>query len=137
MVLVVEAEFRVGNAVRGGADVGGDAGGVGLEGEDIEVAHDLHVFAAFVAVGDFDFDGRGIGAAVVARAEAGFFEGGVVLTCFDGGDAAFDGADRVEVFVEFVLIRGWEVFAEVSGTAEDEVEHLAVERRGSGGAGLL
>ena len=136
MVLVVEAEFRIGYAVRGGADVGGDAGGVGLEGEDIEVAHDLHVFAAFVAVGDFDFDERGVGVEPVARAEAGIFEGGVVLTGFDGGDAAFDGADGVEVFVEFVLIAAGEVFAEIASAAEDEVEHLAVEWGGFGGLAL-
>jgi hypothetical protein len=58
---VGEAEFGIGHAVRRGADVGADARGVGLEGEHVEVAHDLHVFAALVALGDLHLDGRGIG----------------------------------------------------------------------------
>ena len=44
-----------------GSDVGADARGVGLEGEDGQVAHDLHVLAALVALGNLHLDGRRIG----------------------------------------------------------------------------
>jgi hypothetical protein len=55
------------------------------------------------------------------------------------GDAAFEFADRVEVFVEFELIVAAETGAEGSGVIEDEVEEGAavggaLEVCGGGGA---
>lgn len=135
VVLVFEAELGVGDAVGRGADVGADAGGVGLEGEDVEITHDLHVFAALVADGDFDFDGRGIRGAVAAGGEAGFFEGGFFLAELDGGDAALDGADAVEVFIELLLVVLREFFSQIFGAGDDEIEHGAIERLGLGGGG--
>ena len=51
VVLVGESQLGVGRAVWPGADVGADARGVGLESQDSQVAHDLHVLAALVASG--------------------------------------------------------------------------------------
>ncbi len=66
VMLVHEPELRIRNTVRRGADVGADANCVGLEGEHVEVAHDLHVFAELVAFGNLDFDGQGIGCIAIA-----------------------------------------------------------------------
>ena len=104
VMLVVEAEFGIGNAVRRRADVGADAGGVGLEREHVEVAHHLHVLAAFVALGNLDLDGRRIGGVAFARRDAGLLQRGLLLAILDGGDATFHGAHAVEVFVELVLV---------------------------------
>jgi hypothetical protein len=58
VMYIAEPEFRVGDAVRRGADVSADAGGVGLEGQHVEVAHYLHVLTALVAQRDLYLDGR-------------------------------------------------------------------------------
>jgi hypothetical protein len=68
MVLVGESQLGVGGAVGPGADVGADARSVGLEGEDGQVAHDLHVLTALVALGYLHLDGRRIGGVALEEA---------------------------------------------------------------------
>ena len=132
MMGVGESELRVGNPVRGGHDVGAHAGRVGLKGKDVEVAHHLHVLAAFVALGDFDLDRRGVGRVTLAVGDPGLFHGGLLLTGFDPGDAALDGADAVEILVEFVLIFLRQTPAEVLCAADDKIEQLPIDRLGRG-----
>ena len=74
VMLVVESEFRIGNPVRRRADVGADASRVGLERQHVEVAHHLHVLAAFVALRNLDLDGRRIGGVAFAGADAGLLQ---------------------------------------------------------------
>ncbi len=72
MVLIPEPKFRIGNTVRGRSDVGADASRIGLEGQYVEVAHDLHVFAAFVTEGNLDLDGWRISSVAPSRATPAF-----------------------------------------------------------------
>ena len=126
-VVFAQADFGIGHAIRCRADVRADARGVGLEGEHIEVAHHLHVFAAFVANGDFDLDGRRIRRVALARADARFFKGGIFLTLFNRSNSALDRTNAVEVLIELVLVVLSEFFAEIAGAADDQIEHAAVE----------
>ena len=89
MVLVAEAQLGIGRAVGSGADIGADAGGVGLEREHGQVAHHLHVFAALVALGNLHLDGRGVGGVAFGGADAVFLQRRFLLAGLDGGDAAF------------------------------------------------
>ncbi len=104
VMLVVEPKFRIGNAVGRRADVGADASRVGLERQHVQVAHHLHVLAAFVALGNLDLDGRRIGGVAFAGADAGLLQRGFFLAILDGGDAAFHRAHAVQVFIQFVLV---------------------------------
>ena len=104
VMLVVESEFRIGNAVRRRADVGADASRVGLERQHVEVAHHLHVLAALVALRNLDLDGRRIGGVAFAGADAGLLQRRLFLAGFDGGDAAFHGAHAVQVFIQLLLV---------------------------------
>lgn len=128
VVRVAEAEFRIRDTIRRGADVGADACRVCLEGEHGEVAHDLHVFAALVALGDFHLDGRRIAGLALAGGHSGFLQRRFLLPILDGGDATLDRAHAVEVFIELLLVAVRQFLAQVSRAADDEIEHLAVER---------
>ena len=60
-MLIVESEFRIGYSVWQRANVSADACRVSLERQHVEVTHHLHVFAAFVSLGNLDFNGRRVG----------------------------------------------------------------------------
>ncbi len=112
VVAVGDADLRVGaiTAVVGD-DEGGDAGGVGLEGEGHEIKHEFDVLFVVVIVGD----------------DGGLFGGGDDDVEFSVAvDAAFDVADGGEVFVDFAAIGGTEVGLEFFGVAHDEVEDAFV-----------
>ena len=47
---------------------------------------------------------------------------------FDGGNSAFHSAHAIQVFVEFVLVVLGQCSAKVFGAADDEVEHLTIQR---------
>ena len=128
MMLAFETEFRIRHAVGRGTDVGADARRVRLEGQHVQVAHDLHVFAAFVAIGDFDLDRRRVWLLALARADAGLFQRRLFLPEFDPGDAPLHGPNRVKVFVELLRVIRPELFAQVARAADDQIEHRAVQR---------
>src|SRR5262249_14923603 len=90
---VAEAQLRIGYAVRGRADVRADAGHVGLECQYGQVAHDLHVFAAFVPFGNLDFNRRRIFRLELRGTDARPGQGGFLLALFDDSNATLDGAD--------------------------------------------
>ena len=58
VVLIGEPKFRVRGPIGARSDVGAHPSGIGLEGEDGEIAHDLHVIASFVSLRDLHFNGR-------------------------------------------------------------------------------
>ena len=128
VMLVLEPEFRIGNAVRRRADVGADAGRVGLERQHVQVAHHLHVLAAFVAFWNLDLDGRGIRGVAFAHADSSLLQRRLLLAEFDGGDAAFDGTHAVQVFIQFVLIVLGQFPAKVFGASDNQVQHLPIQR---------
>jgi len=101
---------------------GADAGGIGLEGEYEDFAHESHVF------GDI------LGDTVCRSGSIGFFEGGfpaLEFTALSGAaDALFDFANGVEVFVEFLLIAATDGAAEGAGIFEDSIKDAAI---GAGG----
>ena len=102
-----------------GDDEGGDAGGVGLEGEGHHVEHELHLLLVGLEhLGGVDADGR-LGSAELRGAL----------------DAALEVADGGEVFVELAAVGVAEGALEAVGIVEDVVEDaLAVE--GAAGAGF-
>src|SRR5207244_8412413 len=54
------------------------------------------------------------------------------LPIFDGGNAALHGAHAVEVLIELVLVVPGQFPAQVPGAAEDQIQHLPIERVGRG-----
>jgi len=58
VVLIGEPKFRVRGPIGARSDIGAHPSGIGLEGEDGEIAHDLHVIASFVSLRDLHFNGR-------------------------------------------------------------------------------
>ena len=128
VVLVLEAKLRIGDPVGRGANISADAGGVRLERQHIEVAHHLHILTAFVSLGNFDLDGRGIGSVAFTGTDAGRLQGRLFLAVFDGGNAAFHGAHAVQIFIQFVLVVPGQLPAQVPRAAEDQIQHLAVQR---------
>ncbi len=130
VMFVLEAQFGIGGAVRRGADVGADTRDVSLKREHVQVAHDLHKFASLVAFRNLDFDGRRIRLVALRGPNARLGQGRFLLAMLDGGDAAFDRAHTIEVFVEFFLIGFGEPPPQVACTGEDQVQHLPIERAG-------
>ena len=61
-------------------------------------------------------------------ADARLLQRRLFLAEFDGGNAAFHGAHAVQVFIQFVLVVLGQFPAKVFGAAEDEVQHLPIER---------
>ena len=56
VMLIGKAKFGIGDAIWCGTDVGAHACRVGLERQDREIAHHLHVFASLVALRNADLD---------------------------------------------------------------------------------
>ena len=94
-----------------GQQEGGDAGGVGLEGQDHHVEHELDVLPE-----------------TCAGMPARRFHGGVrdVLELFGPFQPAFDFPDAGQVFVELLLIVAAELLLERTGVVEDEIEDRAL-----------
>ena len=111
-------EAAIGTVV--GEEEGGDAGGVGLEGEDLEVEHQADV--VLVVVGD----AGGLGVIGEGLGELG----GVA-------EAALDVADGGEVLVEFLFVGGAELALEGLGVFEDEVEDALVVEFALGAGGVF
>ena len=100
VMLVIEPQFRIGYSIRCRANVSADTSRIGLKRQYVQVAHHLHVLAAFFAFRNLDLDGRRIGGVTFARSDAGLFERGLFLAIFDSSDAPFHRADAVQVFIE-------------------------------------
>ena len=56
-----------------------------------------------------------------AGTDSCFFESGFLLAIFNRGNAAFHGADAVEILVEFVLIALGQLAAKILCPADDQV----------------
>ncbi len=96
-----------GNARLLGEQEGRDARGIGLEGKQHHVKHELDVVAETRRnpVGRFD---RRIGRLAVES--LGF------------GDALLDLAHAGEIFIELLLVAAAELFAQAAGVVEDEIQ---------------
>src|SRR5713101_7241693 len=86
---------------------GGDACEVCLKGDDLEVVHQLHVVG--------EGDGNSGGLLDTGR------DGAIVG--FGDGDALFNLADRVEIFVYFALVGWTDVTHELLGAVASHVEN--------------
>ncbi len=133
VVLVGETQFGIGHAIGRRSDVGAHPREIGLEGQHIEIAHHLHVLAAFVSLGHLDFDGRG-----VIEGPAGGANPRLSLGCFDlaelnRGNPPFNRPHAIEVFVELALVGNAQCSAQIPGAAQDQIEHRAIQRIGGGG----
>ena len=104
-----DADFRVGAGALFEADEdGGDAGGVGLEGEGHEFEHEPGV------LGHVGGDAVGGGFDALGPGRCGLF---------GGFDALFEFADGVEIFGEFALVGAAERGGEKLGFAANHVEN--------------
>ena len=128
VMFVIEPQLRIRNTIGRRADVGAHASCVGLEGEHVQVAHDLHVFAALVALRYLDLDRRRIGSVAFAGSDPGLFQRGFLLTILDGRDATLHGAHAVEIFIQLVLIVLREFPAKILGAIQYQIEHKTIER---------
>ena len=107
--------FQGGDVVAAGSAEGDEAGGVGAEGEEDEVIHELHIADEIGAVFDI---ARGL------SVDAGFGELGPL---FLNDEAFFKFANAGEVLVEGLVIFAAEFSGDVSGLLTDEIHNtLAV-----------
>ena len=129
VMLVVEPEFRIGNTVRCRADVGADASRVGLERQHVEVAHHLHVLAAFVALGNLDLDGRRIRSVAFARSRRPAFS---KAASFWRNSMAAMRRSTERTLSRYSSSLCWSSRGkrppQISGAADDQIQHLSIQR---------
>lgn len=121
VVGVGDADFRIdADAAFAAHHHGGNAGEVGLEGDDLKVEHEADIVAEEEGDAARFFSGR---------------DGNRILLGF--ADTLFDFADRGEIFVELALIEGAQLAGDGLGGVAGEVEDaIAIESAAGAGGGI-